>query len=69
MCVVGVHESAELSVLVRELELLGTAVGVCCPTGFLSVLCEGEATGWEGLAVLSVVGVESSFEGVLGSVG
>lgn len=44
LCVVGVHDSVE-SVLDVEPELLETAIVVCCPPGWLSVLCE-EATGW-----------------------
>lgn len=67
-CVVGVHDgSVELSVLDTEPELLGTAVGVCCVPGRLSVLCEEEATGWGGLALLSAVGVGGSLEEILAS--
>lgn len=44
LCVVGFHVSVELSVLGVEPELLGTAAGVCCPTGWLAVLGE-ESTG------------------------
>lgn len=46
MCVVGFLDDTEKAVLDTEPELRETVVGLCCPSGWLSVLCEGVVIGW-----------------------